>query len=69
MSLMEPEKLNGDLYIDPKFDAKQWWIWTADQVQGGSSAWVVYFNFGDCDNSRFSISSYVRAVRFGQSSP
>ena len=69
MSLMEPEELNGDLYIDPKFDAQQRWIWTADQYQGGSWAWVVTFTIGRCYDFRFYYHSYVRAVRFGQSSP
>lgn len=29
MSLMEPQKKNADLYIDPVFDNTQRWIWTA----------------------------------------
>ena len=31
MSLMEPTKKNGALYIDPVFDKKQHWIWTSDR--------------------------------------
>lgn len=69
MSLLERDKMNGDLYIDLIFDSNQRWIWTCDLVQGGSSAWVVYFNDGECYDYLFDISDYVRAVRFGQSSP
>jgi hypothetical protein len=62
MSLMEPTKKNGALYIDPLFDSKQRWIWTADKKSSGSS-WRVYFNgdvvWIDHDN-------YVRAVRSRQ---
>lgn len=68
MSLMEPKKLNDNLYIDPKFDANQWWIWTADQVSGESRAWVVYFRFGTCSWDGLNYDVYVRAVRSGQSS-
>ena len=67
MSLMEPEKKNGDLYIDPMFDAKQRWIWTSDKVQGMPRAWDVSFGSGGCYHGLYSI-SYVRAVRSGQSS-
>lgn len=68
MSLMEPEKKN-DLYINPIFDDEQRWIWTADAFKGAAGEqWVVGFNFGLCDG--YSLSNhYVRAVRFGQSSP
>ncbi len=48
MSLMESTKKNGDLYIDPVFDEKQRWIWTADK-QASGVAWYVYFNGGDCN--------------------
>ncbi|MCU0645143.1 MAG: DUF1566 domain-containing protein, partial [bacterium] len=71
MSLMEPDKMNGDLYIDPIFDSNQRWIWTCDLEQGGSSAWVVGFDDGRCYYGQFHYYDYysVRAVRFGQSSP
>lgn len=46
VSLMEPKKMNGDLYIDPKFDIKQRWIWTSD-TYSASSAWVVNFGNGN----------------------
>jgi len=68
MSLMEPDTLNGNLYIDPKFDPKQSWIWTADLGKGESWAWVVFFFYGLCYNSHFPYSSHVRALRSGQSS-
>jgi hypothetical protein len=69
MSLMEPKKNKNDLYIDPIFDSQQSWIWTCDPIQGGSWAWVVYFDGGRCYDGQFDFYYYVRAVRFGQSSP
>ncbi len=64
MSLMEPAKKNGDLYIDPIFDRKQRWIWTADKG-AASAVWVVIFFDGYCVSYDFSSygSFYVRAVR------
>ncbi len=38
MSLLEPRKKNGDLYIDPLFGKKQWWCWSSDHRSPGS-AW------------------------------
>jgi len=71
MSLLEPKKLNKDLYIDPVFDSKQRRIWTSDPYSGAAGAqWVVLFSLGTCLNDY--LSNYdpcVRAVRFGQSSP
>ncbi len=63
MSLMEPSKLNGDLYIDPKFDKKQRWIWTADKESAGW-AWVAGFSIGD--SFPYYGLALVRAVRAGQ---
>jgi hypothetical protein len=65
MSLMERSTLNGDLYIDPKFDSKQRWIWTADKESAGV-AWVANFGYGHCDRNFVQLNFYVRAVRFGQ---
>ena len=67
MSLMEPKQRENGLYINPIFDSNQSWIWTCDQVQGASSAWVIDFDVGECFSTLFGY--YVRAVRFGQSSP
>ena len=44
-SLLEPTEQNGDLYIDPKFDAHQRWCWSSDKRSSGS-AWYVVFNRG-----------------------
>ncbi len=68
MSLMEPKKNQSGLYIDEHFDAKQQWIWTADSFTGGSERWYVYFDSGDCYWDQFDSHSFVRGVRFGQSS-
>ena len=62
MTLMEPEQKSGNLYIDPIFDQKQWWIWTADK-ESASDAWVVDFNAGSCDYRDVLDYRFVRAVR------
>jgi len=71
MSLMEPEKKSGNLYIDPVFDGKQEWIWTSDLVKGESRAWSVYFYTGYCSLGYIHDVDYgdgfVRVVRSGQS--
>ena len=64
MSLMEP-KQHDNLYLDPVFDRKQTWIWTADKVSAGL-AWVVYFLYGGCVHGHVNDCYYVRAVRGGQ---
>jgi len=69
MSLMEPKKMNGDLYFDPLFDKNQSWIWTSDQVHGAAAQWVVDFYLGKCYYDFLGLNDHVRAVRFGQSSP
>lgn len=66
MSLMEPKQLNGDFYIDSKFDETQSWIWTADTYSAGR-AWSVYFSYGHCFHGGIGSSVFVRAVRSGQS--
>jgi hypothetical protein len=70
MSLMEPEKKNGNIYIDPVFDKTQRWIWTSDPISGSSDRfWVIDFDDGECYSyASANFSYYVRAVRSGQSS-
>ena len=69
MSLMEPEKKKGNLYIDPVFDSNQRWIWTSDLKPGESRvAWGVTFYSGSCYWGSFDPNYYVRAVRSRQSS-
>ena len=67
MSLMEPERKNGGLHIDPIFDSKQRWIWTSDKYSTGA-AWVVSFYVGYCYFLDVPYVIHVRAVRRGQSS-
>jgi len=63
MSLVEPARKNGKLYIDSVFDKTQSYIWTADKLDA-SGAWVVDFLSGSCFNHRvYSGVDYVRAVR------
>ncbi len=66
MSLLEPTQKNDDLYIDPIFDATQFWCWSADRLtEGGSSsaAWDVHFTSGSVDWNHLGYEYYVRAVR------
>ncbi|MCP4250774.1 MAG: DUF1566 domain-containing protein [bacterium] len=45
-SLLAPARQNN-LYIDPVFEGRQQWIWTADETEQGSGAvWVVVFYDG-----------------------
>ncbi|NUO81723.1 DUF1566 domain-containing protein [candidate division KSB1 bacterium] len=62
MSLMEREKKNGDLYIDPVFDRTQRYIWTSDKFSE-SSCWVANFSYGVCGHLRVDFNFYVRLVR------
>ena len=70
MSLMKSCQNNEGLYIDLIFNAKQRWIWTADQVKDKpGAAWAVNFNGGYCSWCYFyNIYVYMRAVRSMQSS-
>jgi len=61
MSLMEPKK-HGELYLDPVFDRREWWIWTADKESAGR-AWFVSFLSGPCYLNDFGSGYCVRAVR------
>ncbi len=61
ISLMEPKKKDGGLYIDPVFDSTQWSIWTSDKSVD-SETWTVVFFQGFCDYGHFSFATYVRAV-------
>lgn len=68
MSLLEPEKQSNDLYINPMFDAEQWWCWSADRLpegEGGSSgaAWRANFYLGHVYWLLVKNFHYVRCVR------
>ncbi len=64
LSLVEPEIRSNGLYIDPGFDPRQRWCWSADTVAGSSgSAWNVGFYNGGVDWDGFQHGSYVRCVR------
>ncbi len=64
VSLLEPSKKNGDLYIDPVFSKKQWNIHTGDQFLS-KAGWLVFFDFGHVsgDNCYIGCYHYVRPVR------
>ena len=62
MSLMEREKKNGALFIDPVFDQTQRWIWTSDK-SSESSCWVAGFGGGGCGDRLVVNVSFVRLVR------
>jgi len=62
MSLMEPKQY-GELYLDPMFERKQWWIWTWDEYSTGRAC-VVNFGNGSCSHYLVGgYDNYVRAVR------
>lgn len=66
MTLVEEKKQSNGLYIDPVFDSKQKWCWTADEADDWwCGAWAVYFDDGHvyCDHSSGLFSTYVRGVR------
>jgi hypothetical protein len=64
MSLLEPTEKNGNLYIDPVFDATQRWCWSTDLVAGSAeSAWRVHFHNGGVHWGYLINGSYVRGVR------
>ncbi len=66
LSLIEEKKQSNELYIDPIFERKQSWCWSADKRRSNNgspeSTWYVHFDFGNVYG--FSpISHYVRGVR------
>jgi len=66
-SLIERSKMNGDLYIDPKFSAKQEWIWTNDTITDYSGrVWDVHFVYGVVGWYSIGGYRYVRPVRSGR---
>jgi hypothetical protein len=67
ISLLERDKQKNDLHINPIFDKKQIWCWSADQrVSSLGSAWDVSFRYGDVSWYYLSHLSYVRVVRSWQ---
>ena len=64
-SLLESSKNNDNLYIDPIFSNKQWWIWTGDKF-GLEGAWRVYFSNGRVYWSYLYNNYFVRPVRSGK---
>ncbi|MCP4347705.1 MAG: DUF1566 domain-containing protein [Desulfobacterales bacterium] len=60
-SLLENKEVD-DLFIDPLFDRKQRWCWTADKKASGE-AWFVYFYLGNVDWYSLVYLYYVRGVR------
>lgn len=65
MSLLEPNQKNAFLFIDPVFDSKQTWMWTADPARDQPQVWAVHFLFGRCNVSPLDANLFVRAVRSG----
>ena len=64
-SLLESEKKNGELYIDPVFDPEQQWCWSGDKMkEDDDRAWRVHFELGGVDGYRIKRNiTYIRAVR------
>ena len=64
-SLVENKEMNGDLYIDPVFEATQRWCWSSDR-RSSDSAWGVHFGIGKVNWYPLVSVLYVRAVRSWQ---
>lgn len=64
-SLLEPERKNGSLHIDPVFGSKQHSCWSSDQatVKSSRPAWVIYFRDGAVGYGTGGPRRYARAVR------
>lgn len=62
VSLLEPEKTNGYLYISPLFDGKQQWCWSCDKRTKGSG-WYIFFYSGNVNWDFLDLDNYVRGVR------
>jgi hypothetical protein len=62
LSLMEARKNESGLYIDPIFDNKQRWIWTADK-ESASQVWLVNFLYAFNGSFHPDYTIYVRCVR------
>ena len=70
VSLLEPSRTNGDLYIDPVFSKKQEYIWTGDKVAREPTDgidvnryWFVNFDYGCMQRASNGDWGYVRPVR------
>jgi serine/threonine-protein kinase len=64
VSLLEKEKKNGGLHIDPVFDNTQRLCWSSDKCSAGG-IWGVHFAFGEVYRYYEGLLSYVRLVRNG----
>jgi hypothetical protein len=62
ISLIEPEKQANKLYINPIFDKRQRWCWSAD-TRSSAAAWDVDFENGSVGWGYLSNIYYVRGVR------
>jgi len=65
MSLLEPSKKNGSLFIDPVFNIKQTVCWSCDKASPGR-AWHVNFGNGSVIWHNAETNCYVRGVRCRQ---
>ncbi len=63
MSLLEPGKRDGGLFISQVFDRYQEWIWTGDKKNGINAAWNVNFRYGLVTWSQVNYHGFVRPVR------
>ena len=62
MSLLEEDKQSNGLYINPIFDNKQRWCWSANILSLGS-VWGVNFSYSGVRCYYLNYGSYARAVR------
>ena len=62
LSIAEPQKQAGGLYVHSGFDPRQKWCWSCDR-QGDGSAWYVFFQNLGIDWTDKKNKNHVRAVR------
>jgi hypothetical protein len=61
MSLIESQKNNKGMHIDPIFNENQMWIWTSDRLNAEYRLWFVNFHDGMCQTTEYE-NAYIRAV-------
>ena len=63
LSLVEQNYQSKGIYINPLFDSRQLWCWTADKSSAELVAWRVNFSDGAVNWYSLNAVIYVRAVR------
>ncbi len=62
-SLLEPEKVQGNLYLASVFGTTPLWCWSADRASNPDTAWYISFNSGGIQQHTVENTVFVLAVR------